>query len=100
MTVIGESEIYLDCQTLRAGTASVYLTGRECITMSMLLSNQGLGCSIDMLAAAMNHELSLKAKSVVNTHISNLRKKISLLSEGKLAIVWNDDKNRYHLVYK
>jgi DNA-binding response OmpR family regulator len=99
MVVIGNSEIYLDGQTLRAGAVSVYLTGRECVTMSMLISNQAAGCSVSMIAEAMGYTTSLKAKSVVNTHISNLRKKISLILDRKLTILWRDDEKNYCLVH-
>lgn len=89
-------DISLESQSIRLGSVDIYLTRTEYLTMSTILLGGSAGSDIPKICTVLGYQDTRRSRSIVTTHISNIRKKLENLSEI-ITLNWIDDKQIYLL---
>lgn len=80
---------------LRSNGATVNFTSSEAKILTALVRSGAFGLFVIDIPVLLGHDVSDRSIQLVRAHISNIRKKISLISDIRISLIAGRDQGRY-----
>jgi len=83
---------------LRSNGATVNFTSTEAQILTALVSSGASGLCVIDIPVLLGYDVSNRSVQLVRAHISNIRKKISLISDISISLITVEGQRRYAII--